>query len=379
MLTKKTFFLKFSEQAANNATTSTFGVPTALSRDSNSRDSGTGHSSSADNPQNQNNSSARSSPTVQLPNLPPLQHGASVASDHQLVKSPVPSPLARDPNHSSGHQAQSGIPGLNGRPPGSFALPGIHSVAAAAARQARAKSSSSNPNSSEAQEEPSGSEPVDHNREPAGLPEMNSSGATQPQIRSIYSPDNPGSNHVGGLHSPLNGGIIGVSGFPTAPAGANSRIPPPGSGVQQNPASSPHLLKNERPSTLGPHTGSVIGVNPTINNNNNPAVTTKGKKTRWLLCYPSGGTTGASSESPSPPHEEAPRVDSNASTPSPTDGGFKIPNSQSTERPTSLPVALLNSSQRNGKPKKTPKHRCHLKYLTNEKWLRFIGGQLCHF
>jgi len=352
--------LSLSQQAANNATTSTFGVPNALSHPSASSNlAGTGNNSD-DNPKQRDTSSARSSPTVQLPNLPPLQHGASAVADHQLVKSPVPSPLARDANQSNnGLQApQPGLPiGVNGRPPGSFALPGIHSVAAAAARQARAKSSS-NTSSSDTQgdEGPQeASSEVDHTPgEPAGpspahFGEMNSSGATQSQIRSIYSPDqNPGSNHVGGLHSPLNGGIVGVSGFPTAPAGANSRIPPPPSGQAQNAASSPHLLKNARPSTLGPHTGSVIGVNPTINNNNNPTVTTKGKKTRWLLCYPSGGTTGASSESPSPPHEEAPRVESNASTPSPTDGGFKIPNSQSTERPTSLPVALLNSSQRNG-------------------------------
>ncbi|CAB4065321.1 KATNA1 [Lepeophtheirus salmonis] len=62
------------------------------------------------------------------------------------------------------------------------------------------------------------------------------------------------------------------------------------------------------------------------------------KKTRWLLCYPAGGA--ASSGSPSPPSETC----SNASTPSPTDHGFRIPNSYSNERPTSLPVALLNSS-----------------------------------
>eukprot|EP00096_Caligus_rogercresseyi_P009623 TRINITY_DN3293_c0_g1_i2.p1 TRINITY_DN3293_c0_g1~~TRINITY_DN3293_c0_g1_i2.p1 ORF type:complete len:773 (-),score=265.22 TRINITY_DN3293_c0_g1_i2:637-2955(-) len=63
-----------------------------------------------------------------------------------------------------------------------------------------------------------------------------------------------------------------------------------------------------------------------------------GKKTRWLLCYPAGGA--ASSGSPSPPSETC----SNASTPSPTDHGFRIPNSYSNERPTSLPVALLNNS-----------------------------------
>lgn len=74
-----------------------------------------------------------------------------------------------------------------------------------------------------------------------------------------------------------------------------------------------------------------------------------GKRTRWLLCYPVAGGT-ASSDSPSPP-SEAP---SNASTPSPTDHGFKIPNSYSNERPTSLPVALLNSTHRGiGKRRRT--------------------------
>ena len=62
-----------------------------------------------------------------------------------------------------------------------------------------------------------------------------------------------------------------------------------------------------------------------------------GKKTRWLLCYHMGG--GAPSASPSPPSEPG---NSQCSTPSPTDHGFKLPNSFSNERPTSLPVALLN-------------------------------------
>ena len=166
---------------------------------------------------------------------------------------------------------------------------------------------------------------------------MNPSGATQ--IRNIYSPD------ASNVHSPLNGGPhMVVGGFPLPPPAGLGGPSPPSTLTKQN----------ERPNTLG----SVIGVNPTINNNNNTTsnTSTKGKKTRWLLCYPSGGA--ASSESPSPPTEEAPtrghqvglqQAGSNVSTPSPTDGGFKIPNSQSNERPTSLPVALLNSSQRNSK------------------------------
>ena len=62
-----------------------------------------------------------------------------------------------------------------------------------------------------------------------------------------------------------------------------------------------------------------------------------GKRTRWLLCYHMGN--GGPSASPSPPSEQG---NSQCSTPSPTDHGFKLPNSFSNERPTSLPVALLN-------------------------------------
>ena len=70
-----------------------------------------------------------------------------------------------------------------------------------------------------------------------------------------------------------------------------------------------------------------------------------GKRTRWLLCYHMGG--GAPSASPSPPSEHG---HSQCSTPSPTDHGFKLPNSFSNERPTSLPVALLNCSGSAGQP-----------------------------
>lgn len=233
------------------------------------------------------------SPSPVQPQQPPLTSSAD------LAKSPAPSPSTVNLNFIG-----------NGRPPGSFALPGIHSVAAAA----RNKAASSESSSKSVEASVTSTVVTTHSSE------MNPIGATT-STRNIYSPAEL-------IQSPLNGGVIGMSGFPA-----------PASSASASNMSPPALLKNERPSNLG----SVIGVNPTINNNNNPKAA--GKKTRWLLCYPSGGA--ASSESPSPPNEEAP-VGSNASTPSPTDGGFKIPNSQSNERPTSLPVALLNSSQRNG-------------------------------
>ena len=118
--------------------------------------------------------------------------------------------------------------------------------------------------------------------------------------------------------------------------GFYSQPPPP---LQPPPPSG--KSKPERPSSLG----SVIGIHPSPNSQVIPPpqqVKSGGKRTRWLLCYPAGGA--ASSESPSPPSEAC----SNLSTPSPTDHGFKIPNSQSNERPTSLPVALLNSARANG-------------------------------
>ena len=67
-----------------------------------------------------------------------------------------------------------------------------------------------------------------------------------------------------------------------------------------------------------------------------------GKRTRWLLCYHMGGG-GPGDDSPSPPSEKAGGGESQCSTPSPTDHGFRLPNSFSNERPTSLPVALLGA------------------------------------
>ena len=317
------------------------------------------------------------------------------------------------PTTSTGPPAISGTtvlasPGFNnGRPPGSFALPGIHSVAAAA-RKASA-SSESNVNGTFAVVVPSNSRSPTHHQSVenksnlatnvttvntstdysssrhhvfigsgastatafsstttiTNTTTMNSSGATlrNANSTSLYSP--PGSgvegmpNHLPPLlASPMNGGPPGTLGtfLPPPPSHQGpgldlvktngSKIGSENNKKNSNGSSNHNI---ERPSTLG----SVIGVNPTlasggssVNSSGNNSSNSKGKRTRWLLCYPSGGA--ASSESPSPPSDEAPQG-SNVSTPSPTDGGFRIPNSQSNERPTSLPVALLNSSQRNGK------------------------------
>ena len=70
----------------------------------------------------------------------------------------------------------------------------------------------------------------------------------------------------------------------------------------------------------------------------------KSRPTRWLLCYPGSAARDNSSDgSPSSSSDN----ESAVSTPSPTDHGFKIPNSYSNKRPNSLPVALQNSL-RNG-------------------------------
>ena len=67
----------------------------------------------------------------------------------------------------------------------------------------------------------------------------------------------------------------------------------------------------------------------------------KSRPTRWLLCYP--GAAGRGDNSSDGSHSSESENESAVSTPSPTDHGFKIPNSYSNKRPNSLPVALQNS------------------------------------
>ena len=106
----------------------------------------------------------------------------------------------------------------------------------------------------------------------------------------------------------------------SAPVSPPTPVPPPAPG--------PH---HHRPASLPKGSSTSSGKSSSSSG---------GKRTRWLLCYHMGG--GPPSASPSPPSEHAPH--SQCSTPSPTDHGFKLPNSFSNERPTSLPVALLNCS-----------------------------------
>ena len=109
----------------------------------------------------------------------------------------------------------------------------------------------------------------------------------------------------------------------SAPVSPPTPVPPPAPG--------PH---HHRPASLSK------GNSSSTSSSGKSSSSSGGKRTRWLLCYHMGG--GPPSASPSPPSEHAPH--SQCSTPSPTDHGFKLPNSFSNERPTSLPVALLNCS-----------------------------------
>ena len=104
----------------------------------------------------------------------------------------------------------------------------------------------------------------------------------------------------------------------------------PGGPATPQPPGPPGHHGHQRPVSLGTRA-------PGDHRGNGQGKSGGGKKTRWLLCYHMGG--GAPSASPSPPSEPG---NSQCSTPSPTDHGFKLPNSFSNERPTSLPVALLN-------------------------------------
>ena len=138
--------------------------------------------------------------------------------------------------------------------------------------------------------------------------------------------------------------MIGVGGGPSPHSNVTGKQP------QQH-----HHHQSSQSSSSGSSSKSRGG-----NSNSNSSSSGGGGGARWLLCYPAGkgrgggrGGTGSSSESPSPPGSDTEggpggpdgsrgskgnHGRSNASTPSPTDHGFKIPNSN--ERPTSLPVAL---------------------------------------
>lgn len=130
--------------------------------------------------------------------------------------------------------------------------------------------------------------------------------------RSIYSPESESASPPVPHHSHLHGH-----------QGAQHSHPPP----------PPH-----RPSSLS-HGSSGTAANSSSSNKSSSSSNGKsGKRARWLLCYHMRGG-GPGNDSPSPPSEHC---ESQCSTPSPTDHGFKLPNSFSNERPTSLPVALLS-------------------------------------
>ena len=112
----------------------------------------------------------------------------------------------------------------------------------------------------------------------------------------------------------------------------------PGGGIPTNGAPRPDSLYPQPPLPPGESRAAAAGGLGKLSGNAPPPP----RRSRWLLCYPSGGTEN--SESPSSPSDS----ESNMSTPSPTDHGFRIPNSYSNERPTTLPVALLTSARNNG-------------------------------
>ena len=133
------------------------------------------------------------------------------------------------------------------------------------------------------------------------------------------APPPPGSVALPGLVTVTNG--ASYTGGRTVFSPESDHSPP-----TPQPPPAPGSSLHQRPVSLATVKGQQAGKSG-------------GKRTRWLLCYHMGG--GAPSASPSPPSEHG---NSQCSTPSPTDHGFKLPNSFSNERPTSLPVALLNCS-----------------------------------
>ena len=167
--------------------------------------------------------------------------------------------------------------------PGSVPLPGLASVAAAAAAAANAAN--------------------------GGSAVSNGNGYS----RSIYSPESENNSPPVVPHSHVHHGG-GMSSH-----GGGHHPPPP-----------------HRPSSLSASGGSS-GTGGNSSNKSSSSTGKSGKRARWLLCYHMRG--GGPGDSPSPPSENC--GESQCSTPSPTDHGFRLPNSFSNERPTSLPVALL--------------------------------------
>ena len=148
------------------------------------------------------------------------------------------------------------------------------------------------------------------------------------------SPGPPGSVALPGLVSHSGTGVSVTVSNGSGPGRALYSPDSEGSPPTPQPPGPPGHHGHQRPVSLNPRPSGPGG-----DHRGSAAAQGKsgGKKTRWLLCYHMGG--GAPSASPSPPSEQG---NSQCSTPSPTDHGFKLPNSFSNERPTSLPVALLN-------------------------------------
>ncbi len=169
--------------------------------------------------------------------------------------------------------------------PGSVPLPGLASVAAAAAAAANAAN--------------------------GGSAVSNGNGYS----RSIYSPESENNSPPVVPHSHVHHGG-GMSSH-----GGGHHPPPP-----------------HRPSSLSAGGGSSGTGGGNSSNKSSSSTGKSGKRARWLLCYHMRG--GGPGDSPSPPSENC--GESQCSTPSPTDHGFRLPNSFSNERPTSLPVALLS-------------------------------------
>ena len=161
-----------------------------------------------------------------------------------------------------------------------------------------------------------------HHHHHGGGGVINHSPKSHGAIMSPGSVPLPGMAHNGGVSVTVSNGSNGYSTQRTiySPDSPPTPLPPP-------------AHHSTRPTSLNSKTGAAGKSGGGGGSSSNGG----GKRTRWLLCYHVGG--GGPGDSPSPPSEHG---HSQCSTPSPTDHGFKLPNSFSNERPTSLPVALLS-------------------------------------